>query len=99
FHLASNPRIGDLIVEGPAGTWITSATSPLAGEKEKLGRAGALGFDASTPLLNTWLVALGTGKTTALPAVPLWDIAPTVASWLDIHWAKQPDGQVVEGLR
>jgi len=99
FHLAANPRIGDLIVEGPAGTWITSATSLLASEKEKIGRAGAHGFDASSPLMTTWLVALGTGRTTALPAVPLWDIAPTVASWLDIHWAKQPDGQVVEGLR
>ncbi|WP_316415647.1 alkaline phosphatase family protein [Mesoterricola silvestris] len=99
FHLASNPRIGDLIVEAPAGTWIPSATSVLAGEKEKIGRAGAHGFDAGTPLMHTWLVALGTGKTTALPAIPLWDIAPTVASWLDIRWEKQPDGKVVEGLR
>ncbi len=99
YHLAGNPRIGDLIVEGPAGTWISSATTPQAAEKEKIGRAGAHGFDAATPLMHTWLVALGTGRTTALPAVPLWDIAPTVAAWLDIHWDKQPDGRVVEGLR
>ncbi len=99
YHLAANPRIGDLIVEGPAGTWIPSATSPEAAEKEKIGRAGAHGFDASTPLMHTWLVALGTGRTTALPAVPLWDIAPTVAAWLNIRWDKQPDGQVVDGLR
>lgn len=99
FHLASNPRIGDLIVEGPPGTWISSATSAPAAAKEKTGRVGAHGFDGSTPLMTTWLVALGTGKTAPLPVVPLWDIAPTVASWLDISWAKKPDGQVVEGLR
>jgi hypothetical protein len=99
FHLAGNPRIGDLIVEGPPGTWIASATTLLGRRIEEAGRVGAHGYDADSPLMNTWFVALGTGSTTPLPAIPLWDVAPTVASWLGLKWAKEPDGHVVEGLR
>ena len=67
--------------------------------KEKHGRVGAHGFDAGTPGMATWFVALGTGRTSPLPAINLWDVAPTVAFWLDITWARKPDGQIVDALK
>jgi hypothetical protein len=45
--------------------------------------------------MHTWLVLLGVGQG-SLGAVPLWDLAPTIASWLDIRWAQPPDGHVIK---
>jgi len=98
YHLASSPRIGTLVVEGPMGTWFTSATNPVSAATEQLGRHGAHGYDGAPSEMHTWLVALGTGKRTDLQTVPLWDIAPTVAVWLGLTWAQKPDGQAVAGL-
>ena len=98
FHLGASPRIGKLIVEAPLGTWISSATTAKGLASEADGRHGAHGYDAALPQMHTWLVALGTGSVTPLPATPLWNIAPTVAHWLNIVWAKQPDGVAIPEL-
>lgn len=98
FHLAGSPRIGQLLVEGPMGTWIAAATTPRMARVERGGRQGAHGYASDQPELHTWLVALGTGRRTPLPTIPLWDIAPTVARWLNLSWAQAPDGVPVPEL-
>ncbi len=91
YHLASNGRVGDLVVQAPTGTWFSDATGPAA-LIEKLGRRGAHAYDSSRPEMHTWLVILGDGRG-GLGEVPLWNLAPTVASWLGINWTQAPDGK------
>ncbi|BDU77166.1 alkaline phosphatase family protein [Mesoterricola sediminis] len=98
FHLAANPRVGALLVEAPLGAWIAGETEPRRVASEIHGRHGAHGYFTPNPPMNTWLVALGTGRTTPLPPTPLWNIAPTVATWLNIRWAETPDGAPVKEL-
>ncbi len=90
-HLAGNVRVGDLIVEAPTGTWLSDAVGPAL-LTEKLGRKGAHAYDASRPEMHTWLVVLGDGQGD-LGETPLWDLAPTIASWLDLKWRVPPDGK------
>ena len=94
YHLAGNPRVGDLVVLAPEGQWLSKARSSREETDEFYGRHGAHAYASDTRSMHTWLIMLGAGKGT-LGSVPLWDIAPTVASWLDIRWAKQPDGQII----
>jgi hypothetical protein len=91
YHLADNVRVGDLVVQAPTGTWLSEATGP-AQITENFGRKGAHGYDSSRPEMHTCLVVLGDGQG-ELGEVPLWDLAPTIASWLDIKWALPPDGK------
>ena len=91
YHLAGNDRVGDLIVQAPTGAWLSNATGP-ATIAEKLGRKGAHAYDSSRPEMHTWLVVLGDGQGD-LGEVPLWDLAPTIATWLGIKWAVLPDGK------
>lgn len=91
YHLAGNPRVGDLIVQAPTGTWLSDATGRAA-IVEKAGRKGAHAYDSSRPDMHTWLVILGDGQGN-LGEVPLWDLAPTIATWLGINWAVPPDGR------
>jgi hypothetical protein len=98
YHLGASPRIGSLVVEGPLGSWISGAATPGEDAKERKGRQGAHGYDAADPRMHTWLVALGTGRHTPLPPTPLWNLAPTVAHWLNIKWAMEPDGIPVPEL-
>ena len=91
YHLAGNVRVGDLIVQAPTGTWLSDATGPQI-ITEKVGRKGAHGYDSSRPEMHTWLVVLGDGQGD-LGEVPLWDLAPTIARWLNIQWALSPDGK------
>ncbi len=93
FHLGANPRVGDLIAEAPTGTWLAEHSGP-AGLIERLGRKGAHAYDSDRPEMHTWLVVLGSGKGD-LGEVPLWDLAPTIASWLGIKWAVEPDGKPI----
>jgi predicted AlkP superfamily pyrophosphatase or phosphodiesterase len=94
FHLKGNPRVGDLVVLAQVGTWL-STTGAL---EQAEGRAGAHAYSPEEPAMQSWLVVLGAGKGN-LGKVPLWDIAPTLASWLNIRWAQEPDGRPVAGLR
>jgi hypothetical protein len=98
FHLGGSPRIGALVVEGPMGSWISGASTPAEEAKERKGRQGAHGYDAADPRMHTWLVALGTSRHTPLPPTPLWNLAPTVARWLNIKWTQEPDGTPVPEL-
>lgn len=91
YHLAGNVRVGDLVVQAPTGTWLSDATGSAA-IAEKMGRKGAHAYDSSRPEMHTWLVVLGDGQGD-LGEVPLWDLAPTIARWLDIKWAVSPDGK------
>lgn len=93
FHLGGNPRVGDLVVRAPLGTWLSYAGGP----EEAEGRIGAHAYPPEEPAMHVWLVVLGAGKGT-LGNIPLWDIAPTVANWLNIHWAQEPDGRPVPAL-
>ena len=68
--------------------------SPEAQAAEKTGRVGAHGYLGSSPEMHTWLVVLGAGKG-ALGEVPLWNVAPTLAKWLGVAWAKPTDGEPV----
>lgn len=92
FHLRGSARLGSLVVQAPLGTWFTDADTPQGREEERLRRQGAHGYDASEPLMHAWLMVLGTGRRDPLPPTPLWDLAPTVAQWLGISWARKPDG-------
>ncbi len=91
YHLAGNPRVGDLIVQAPTGTWLSDAVGPAL-IAEKTGRKGAHAYDSSRPEMHTWLVVLGDGRGD-LGEVPLWDLAPTIASWLGLKWVVPPDGK------
>jgi len=98
FHLAGNARMGNLVLEAPLGSWISDAATPEGRSKEQEGRQGAHGYVSDHRAMHTWLVALGTGSRAPLPPVALWDVAPTIAKWLDIHWAATPDGLPVAAL-
>ena len=91
YHLAGNDRVGDLILQAPIGTWFSDTTGPTT-IAEKVGRKGAHAYDSSNPEMHTWLVVLGDGLGD-LGEVALWDLAPTIATWLGIKWAVLPDGK------
>ena len=92
YHLAGNPRVGDLVVLAPEGQWLSRARSSREEAEEVFGRRGAHAYTSDTKSMHSWLIMLGAGQGPLGP-VPLWDLAPTIASWLDIRWAKQPDGR------
>ena len=98
FHLSNSPRVGDLVVAAPMGTWLSEATTPEADAKERSGRAGCHAFDPALPEMRTWLVVFG-AKRGRLGQVPLWDLAPTVADRLGIQWRQAPDGHILPFLR
>ncbi|BDU69604.1 alkaline phosphatase family protein [Geothrix oryzae] len=97
YHLSGNPRVGDLVVLAKEGQWLSKARSSREEQDERHGRHGAHAYTSETPAMHTWLIVLGAGRGPLGP-VPLWDLAPTVASWLDLHWARQPDGKAVPSL-
>lgn len=92
YHLAGSPRVGDLVVLAPEGSWLSKARSSREEADEWYGRGGAHAYADETKSMHTWLIVLGAGQGPLGP-VPLWDLAPTVAAWLDIHWARRPDGK------
>lgn len=98
FHLAGSPRVGDLVVSAPLGTWLSQAQTPAELTKEQEGRVGCHAFDPAYPAMHTWLVVFGQGSG-PLGQVPLWDLAPTVANILDIHWQEATDGKAISFLR
>jgi predicted AlkP superfamily pyrophosphatase or phosphodiesterase len=97
LHLEKNPRVGDVVVLAPMGTWLAQSRNPEARKAEKAGRAGAHGYLGSSPEMHTWLVVLGAGVGN-LGEVQLWDIAPTLATWLGARWASPPDGRPLAAL-
>ncbi|HEY3399854.1 MAG TPA: nucleotide pyrophosphatase/phosphodiesterase family protein [Geothrix sp.] len=97
FHLGGNGRVGDLVVLAPLGSWLSQARSSREDEGERHGRAGAHAYAPEASPMRAWLVVLGAGRG-PLADVPAWDIAPTVASWLNIRWAQAPDGKPVTAL-
>ncbi|WP_291271216.1 nucleotide pyrophosphatase/phosphodiesterase family protein [Geothrix sp.] len=97
YHLSGNPRVGDLVVLAKEGQWLSKARSSREEQDERHGRHGAHAYTSETPAMHTWLIVLGAGRGSLGP-VPLWDLAPTVASWLDIRWARRPDGKAVPSL-
>jgi predicted AlkP superfamily pyrophosphatase or phosphodiesterase len=97
FHLEQHPRVGHAVMLAPMGTWLGMGRSPEAQNAEKAGRAGAHGYAGSSPEMHTWLVVLGAGKG-ELGEVPLWNVAPTLASWLKVTWSRAPDGRPVPAL-
>ena len=90
--------MGDIVVSAPLGTWLSEAKDAAQLAKERQGRVGCHAFDPAYPAMHTWLVVFdqGSGK---LGAVPLWDLAPTVADMLGIHWRQSPDGKAIGFLR
>lgn len=99
FHLKHSPRCGDLVVLAPHGTWLAQNEGNLEAEKEKVGRAGAHAYEPTHPPMATWLILLGTGRRGNLGAVPLRDVAPTVAHQLGITWSERPSGSIIPTLR
>jgi predicted AlkP superfamily pyrophosphatase or phosphodiesterase len=97
YHLSGSPRVGDLVVLAKEGEWLSKARSSREEQAERHGRHGAHAYAPETPSMHTWLIMLGAGQG-SLGSVPLWDLAPTIASWLNIHWAQPPDGQPVPDL-
>ena len=97
YHLGGNPRVGDLVVLAPEGTWLSQARTPAEAAAERRGRAGAHAYAPETPSMHAWLVVLGDGRG-PLGDIPAWDIAPTIARWLGIRWSEPPDGRPVPGL-
>ena len=90
FHLAANLRVGDLVVLASEGQWLSKARSSREEQDERRGRIGGHAYSPATPSMRTWLVVLGAGRG-PMGVVPLWDLAPTVAGWLDIRWTTPPD--------
>lgn len=97
YHLAGSPRVGDIVVLAPLGTWLSQARSSREEEAERHGRAGAHAYAPESAPMRSWLVVLGAGRG-PLADVPAWDIAPTMASWLGVRWAQAPDGKPVAAL-
>lgn len=97
FRLEKHPRVGHAVVLAPMGTWLGMGRSPEAQAAEKAGRAGAHGYVGSSPEMRTWLVVLGAGKG-ALGEIPLWNVAPTLATWLGVTWTSPPDGSPIAAL-
>jgi hypothetical protein len=97
YHLSGNDRVGDVVVLAAEGQWLSRARSSREEASELHGRQGAHAYTAETLSMRAWLVVLGAGRGSLGP-VPLWDLAPTVATWLDIRWARQPDGKPVARL-
>ncbi len=97
YHLGGSPRVGDLVVLAPEGTWLSQARNPREDAMERHGRAGAHAYVPEVASMRAWLVVLGDGHG-PLGEVAAWDLAPTVARWLGIRWAQPPDGQPVPGL-
>ncbi len=96
FHLGGNPRVGDLVAVAPLGTWLAQQTGEAFLDEAK-GRLGAHAYPPEEPAMQTWLVVLGAGRG-KLGSVPLWDLAPTVAAWLNIAWERPPDGRPIPAL-
>jgi predicted AlkP superfamily pyrophosphatase or phosphodiesterase len=94
YHLAGNPRVGDLVVLAPEGQWLSRARSSREEAEEFHGRRGAHAYASDTRSMPTWLIVLGAGQG-PLGTVPLWDLAPTVADWLGVRWSQPPDGQPI----
>lgn len=94
YHLSGSPRVGDLVILAREGQWLSKARSSREEQDERHGRHGAHAYTAETRAMHTWLIVLGAGRGPLGP-VPLWDLAPTVASWLDIRWAQPPDGRPI----
>ncbi|HEX9082152.1 MAG TPA: ectonucleotide pyrophosphatase/phosphodiesterase [Holophagaceae bacterium] len=94
YHLAGNPRVGDLVVLAPEGTWLSQARTPREAEREQHGRAGAHAYGSEVPSMHAWLVVLGAGRG-SIEEVPAWDLAPSIAHVLGIHWAQPPDGRIL----
>jgi predicted AlkP superfamily pyrophosphatase or phosphodiesterase len=94
YHLSGSPRVGDIVVLAREGQWLSKARSSQEEADERHGRRGAHAFPAEVRSMHTWLVVLGAGKG-SLGQVPLWDLAPTIASWLDIRWAQPIDGRAI----
>lgn len=97
YHLGGSPRVGDVVVLAPLGTWLSQARSSREDESERHGRAGAHAYTPESAPMKSWLVVLGAGQG-PLADVPAWDIAPTAAAWLDIRWTQAPDGKPVAAL-
>lgn len=97
YHLSGSPRVGDLVVLAKEGQWLSKARSSREEAEELHGRHGAHAYTSETRSMRTWLILLGAGHGPLGP-VPLWDLAPTVASWLDIRWAQAPDGRPLKAL-
>lgn len=97
YHLAGNPRVGDLVVLAPEGQWLSKARSSREEADEHHGRQGAHAYSSDYLSMHTWLLVLGAGRG-PLGSVPLWDLAPTAASWLGIRWAQPPDGRPLTGM-
>lgn len=97
YHLGGSPRVGDIVVLAPLGTWLSQARSSREDESERHGRAGAHAYGPESAPMRSWLVVLGAGHG-PLADVPAWDIALTAAAWLGIRWAQAPDGKPVATL-
>lgn len=97
FRLKGSPRVGDLVVLAPVGTWLSGARTPEEDRNERLGRSGAHAYRGNDPTMPTLMVLLGAGQG-RLGDIPLWDIAPTVAQWLGLRWEAPRDGRPIPVL-
>jgi predicted AlkP superfamily pyrophosphatase or phosphodiesterase len=97
YHLGGNARVGDLVVLAAEGQWLSKARGDKEEAEERRGRLGAHGYPSEVRSMHTWLIVLGSGQGT-LGEVPLCELAPTVAAWLNIHWAQAPDGRPLAAL-
>lgn len=99
LHLSGSPRTGGVVVQAPADAWLSQGATEEARREEAGTRRGAHGSLRPSPELQGWLLVLGVRARGEIPAFALWDLAPTVAAWLDITWAQAPDGRAVPALR
>lgn len=87
----AHPRAGQVLVQAPAGRWLSGARTPEEAEREAYGRAGAHGSMRDEPPLRACLFILGAGKG-ELGSVSMAQVAPTVAAWLGVTWSRPPAG-------
>lgn len=97
YHLGGSGRVGDVVVLAPLGSWFSRARSSREEAAEYEGRAGAHAYAPESRSMRAWMVVLGAGRG-ALPDAAAWDVAPTVAEWLGIHWQQPPDGRPIPAL-
>lgn len=90
-----HPRAGDILVQAPAGTWLSTGANALAVAMEAKGRQGAHGAMIDLPNLHAFTLILGAGRGD-LGEFSMTRLAPTLAAWMGVHWAQEPDGKPLD---
>lgn len=98
YHLDGNDRVGDIFVLSDLSIWLSSAKNEMESFVEIQGRTGAHSYDSDLPIMHSFFVVFGKGKK-PVGTIQNVDIAPTIASWLNLKWESKRDGRIIDALK